>query len=238
MADNTRILDKIKKLLALANSVNEHEAKLAAEQAQRLLVKHNLSMQSTAVGADGIIEETVGEASIYGNPHRRFILAILKNHFFVECILHTRAVGRTVDGRIKPATIVVLVGRDVNVKVATYIHVFLTRQFPKMWLAYKHANSASEKSRKSYYIGLYHGLNEQLTVAKKDVEQKEGLVLVADADLKAHLAQMDLKFKSAPREKSVNHDAMDAGREDGKNLKLHHAVAEQGERGLALKSGS
>ena len=38
------IIEKIRKLLALANSSNEHEAALAAAHAQRLLSEHNLAM--------------------------------------------------------------------------------------------------------------------------------------------------------------------------------------------------
>ena len=38
------VIEKIKKLLALANSSNEHEAALAASHAQRLLSEHNLAM--------------------------------------------------------------------------------------------------------------------------------------------------------------------------------------------------
>lgn len=45
MNDKTAsVIDKIKKLLALANSSNEHEAALAAGHAQRLLSEHNLAM--------------------------------------------------------------------------------------------------------------------------------------------------------------------------------------------------
>ena len=44
MDTKTPIIEKIKKLLALANSSNEHEAALAAGHAQRLLSEHNLAM--------------------------------------------------------------------------------------------------------------------------------------------------------------------------------------------------
>ena len=44
MENNQPIIEKIKKLLALANSSNEHEAALAASHAQRLLSEHNLAM--------------------------------------------------------------------------------------------------------------------------------------------------------------------------------------------------
>jgi hypothetical protein len=49
MKESAEIIEKIQRLLALANSDNEHEAKLAAERATALLTKHNLSMQDIAV---------------------------------------------------------------------------------------------------------------------------------------------------------------------------------------------
>lgn len=42
---NNEVVKKIKKLLALCESSNEHEAKLAMLKAQELLVKHKLSMR-------------------------------------------------------------------------------------------------------------------------------------------------------------------------------------------------
>lgn len=45
MSDRQIIIDRIAKLLALSNSPNEHEAALAAERAQELLEKYNLSME-------------------------------------------------------------------------------------------------------------------------------------------------------------------------------------------------
>lgn len=42
--ENHEVLEKIKKLIALATSPNEHEAALAMEKASKLLEKHNLSM--------------------------------------------------------------------------------------------------------------------------------------------------------------------------------------------------
>lgn len=39
-----KIIERVRKLLALATSSNEHEAALAAAHAQRLLAEHNLAM--------------------------------------------------------------------------------------------------------------------------------------------------------------------------------------------------
>jgi hypothetical protein len=46
--DKEKIVDRIRKLLALAQSNNEHEAASAAANAQRLLSEHNLSMDQVS----------------------------------------------------------------------------------------------------------------------------------------------------------------------------------------------
>ena len=54
-----RIIERVRKLLALSNSSNEHEAALAAAHAQRLLAEHNLAMSELELQAEG-----AGEAEL------------------------------------------------------------------------------------------------------------------------------------------------------------------------------
>jgi hypothetical protein len=51
---DTTVIDKINKLLALANSPNEHEAALAAQKASVLLTQYNLSLAD--LGKDDLTE--------------------------------------------------------------------------------------------------------------------------------------------------------------------------------------
>jgi len=221
-----KILEKIKKLLALAASSNEHEAKAAAEAANRLLVKHNLTMQQTKEKSE-IKTHKTGHKTIYGTPHQRFISSLLINFFFVRVFRQPTVVGTTVDGRRKIEWETIIVGRNVNVQVAIYVQDFLAAQFPKLWLAFKHEHDASEKSRKSYYHGLYVGLCAQLETTKTDVEQQTGLVIVPDADITNFMTQLQLKSAKAARETHFDGSAFINGQEDGKNLRLNRAVNEQ-----------
>lgn len=60
MTDKEKIVDKIKKLLALSKSSNEHEASLAMENANKLLMKHNLEMSDIEeIDMNDIIESEV-----------------------------------------------------------------------------------------------------------------------------------------------------------------------------------
>jgi len=55
-----RVIERVRKLLALSNSSNEHEAALAAAHAQRLLAEHNLAISELEMR-----EEGAGEAELY-----------------------------------------------------------------------------------------------------------------------------------------------------------------------------
>lgn len=54
---NDRILDKIKKCLALSKSSNEHEAAAALRQAQKMMAAHNLTLDEVELGK--IVTDTV-----------------------------------------------------------------------------------------------------------------------------------------------------------------------------------
>lgn len=62
--DKEKIVDKIRKLLALSTSSNEHEAALALENANKLLLKYNLEMSDIdeQVNLNNVIEDTVAES--------------------------------------------------------------------------------------------------------------------------------------------------------------------------------
>ncbi|WP_051445028.1 DUF2786 domain-containing protein [Desulfocurvus vexinensis] len=53
MDSQARLLDKVRKLLALAGSDNEHEAAAAAAKAQALLAEHNLSLADVPADETG-----------------------------------------------------------------------------------------------------------------------------------------------------------------------------------------
>ncbi len=58
-----KILDKIQKLLKLAESPNEHEATLAMEKAHALLAEHNVTMAEVAAHNNDVGVEEVGHGT-------------------------------------------------------------------------------------------------------------------------------------------------------------------------------
>jgi hypothetical protein len=81
----SRVLERVAKLLALAESSNEHEAQAAMSAAQKLLLKYNLD---TAVPKGGRAYgfRHVGRATGRVSEAERLLAAILGEHFFVQVI--------------------------------------------------------------------------------------------------------------------------------------------------------
>lgn len=63
MPDTEKILRRIKKCLALAESANEHEAALALRQAKALMDKHNISLNEALQDDIDIIDGSSGKRS-------------------------------------------------------------------------------------------------------------------------------------------------------------------------------
>lgn len=217
-----KVVEKIKKLLALATSSNEHEAKLAAEKANELLVGHNLTMQDIGNQCQREYEGKVVADRSEMRTEDKWIMPILKRHFFVRPIY-----GRN---RILKKTKWTLVGEKVNVEVAAYVYDFLTIKFKELWKEFRKTTSCEERERQSYYSGLSVGLDMQMVKARKKVEGEWGLVIIADPNLKK--AVEDIVGRTRPsnfgRGSATNEDVKNAGIEDGKQIKIQRGIGESG----------
>lgn len=228
MKKQDEILSKIKKLLALSGSPNEHEARLAAERANELLLRHNLSMQDVESKSeeDGYIKYGIERPSRL-MIEETVILMILQRHYFVRVVTTVR------NGK----TLVYLLGSKTNVEVATYVHSYLLAKMKECWLTYKKENAKEERSRKPWAFGFKEGLDAQLDAQKKKVEQSMALVLKEDKAL----VQFSRKEFPNTRTSSVRTGARDsmaqaAGFEAGKRMKINRGVG-AGRGGQLLLGG-
>lgn len=75
-----QVVEKIQKLLALANSDNENEAKLASKKAHELMIKYNLSASEVEMINKEYINKIVS-IEPYTKPHQKYIYSILMSFF-------------------------------------------------------------------------------------------------------------------------------------------------------------
>jgi hypothetical protein len=218
------IIEKVQKLLALANSDNEHEAALAANRAQALLTKYNLTMQDVAFeeGEEKYIREDFATGRGRASQEWKYIQSLLQEFYFIRIVQSKRVVPGGQFWKPKTEIVYCFLGQAHNVEIAKFVRDFLTRSFKDLFAAYRKANKAPASGRESFYLGLYKGLHGQLKSTLKQVEQETGLVVVEDAGLDEFIndAFNKLKSKAVSVRNANDADALAAGAEEGKNLRI------------------
>lgn len=219
------IVQKISKLLSLAQSPNENEAQLAMKKARELLIKHQVDEH--ALHSDKHIYKVLE----IGSPKKRFdrwekkLISILQEFFFVKILWQTSFIKTAHSmGHIPVAH-----GKPENLSMAAYVHDYFQALLPKLWNDLKSRNNlTSDKPRKEFYFGVLCGFAEKLRAQNAQLEQIKALVWKGDKhldtffkDLHPHTSQ-----RSSGRPIVVG-EAFDQGKKTGKSVVLNRPI-EQG----------
>lgn len=177
-ADEDRVLRRIQRLLALADSPNQHEAEAAMSAAHRLMLKHNIDWAaSTAERRYGFRQ--LGAPSGRIDAHEKVLAGLLASHFFVRAIWVPTFVAE--DGR--RGRVLELCGTTANLDIAEYVHTYLLETGERSWRAHKRARGISgDRERRRFLAGLITGFYEKLQAGTREC-RNEGLVWVGDAAL-------------------------------------------------------
>src|SRR5690606_24137 len=123
--ETAKVIEKVRKLLALAGSPNQHEAELAMRRAQELMLKHQLSGD---VGGRYVFRQ-LGTPRLRRSAPEGMIGGLLGKHFFVQVIwAHAYLPYEGRDG-----TVLEICGTEENVAMAEYVHAFLTQTAERLW---------------------------------------------------------------------------------------------------------
>ena len=165
METTDAVMEKIKKLLTLANckGATEAEAKNAMEMAQRLMTKYKISVANVSAESEktiGIIHEVFHKRKSQSiNPADEYIMPILKRFYRVYILYSGNRWGKEL----------IIIGAPEDIEIAKYVHCFLRNIFFKCWNEYKRINEYA--NRRSYYRGLAEGLHERMHQAEVDEKQ-------------------------------------------------------------------
>lgn len=213
-----RILERIRKLLALAASSNQHEAENAMRKAHELMLRHNIEAAAASVQRDY-------EVRHLGNPERREtrveseIAALLAEFFFVKVIrlpVYLPRLGKS--GRVYE-----IAGTRANVEMASHVYAFLRDTAERLWAANRNDTRVRNgRDRLIYQSGVIGGFREKLLAERVDLKQT-GLVWVGDGDLDHFYHARHPRISHRRHTVRVN-SAHAAGREAGRTVVLHKPV--------------
>jgi hypothetical protein len=219
-ADTERkMIDRVARLLALAESPNVHEAEAAASAAQRLMLKYNLEVGHKAK-AQGYAFAHVGKPTGRVTEAERILAMVLSKHFFVEVIWVP--VYRALEG--KRGSVLELCGTHANLAVAEYVHAYLMRTAEQLWEDHKKAmRVAKNRDRRTYLAGVMTGFADKLS-RQASAHKSEGLVWVRDADLGHFFRRRHPHIRNVRHAGTRKNDAYAHGREAGRRIVLRRAV--------------
>jgi len=214
-----RVVERIARLLALAESPNRHEAEAAMAAAQRLMLKHNLDAVRARVARDYGVAH-LGSPSGRVGEHERLVAMILGKHFFVEAIWIP--VYRPAEG--KRGSVLEICGTRANLSIAEYVHAFLHQTAERLWREHRRAAGiASDRERRTYLAGVMTGFSERL--ARQEAKSRsEGLVWVKDGDLAGYFRRRHPHVRHVRHAGRLRTDAWVRGREAGRTIVLHRPV--------------
>jgi hypothetical protein len=214
-----RVVERIARLLALAESSNRHEAENAAVAAQRLMLKHNLDVRHDRAARSyshrhlGAPTGRVGEAE-------RILAMVLGKHFFVEVIWVP--VYRPLEA--KRGSVLEICGSPANLEIAEYVHAFLLHTAERLWEEHKRAlGIAGNRDRRTYLAGVMSGFADKLA-RQKQKHKEEGLVWVRDADLGGFLRARHPHIRHVRHAGARRNEAFSQGQQAGRNIVLHRGV--------------
>lgn len=238
--ETERILQKIRKLLALTDSSNEHEALLAMQKARQLLDRYNLDEElhqdkDTATYVNLLINLKRKRLECY----HRAICSLLIEYFHAKIVItplydaQDLTTYRCID----------IMGRDGNVKIAGYVYHFLMERLPILWHKHRATNRGVKNGRNSYWLGVLNGFREGLAndLPKGEKEQetiatskaKLPTTINNDPALTRFIASRYPKLQnSRNRTTRVDMDHFEAGRKDGRLLKFRPGLDGAGQRVL------
>jgi hypothetical protein len=217
--EHSPVLERIAKLLALAESPNEHEAQAAMSAAQRLMLKHNIE---AAVGGAASAHRFrhLGKATGRVSEHERRLAMILDEHFFVQVIWVP--VWRVADA--KRGSVLEVCGTRDNVELAAYVYDFLIYTADALYRDdRKRRGDRSHAARRKFLAGVMSGFHERLNRERKRSEA-EGLVWVGDAELRHYFRRRHPHVRYAQHSVSTGGEAYARGQTAGRSIVLHRGV--------------
>jgi hypothetical protein len=217
-SESDRVLRKVRKLLALAESDNRHEAEAAMAAANMLLLRYNLAIPKDAP------RRTYGHkhlgSSAAALPLRfKLVAGILAEFFFVECIwtLTYNARRDRTERRLE------VLGTDANLAMAEHAHDFLHAELDRLWRRHRSRIAAGRGPKREYAAGVLMGFAERLRSERAACAER-GLVWVGDADLDEHVQERHPRLRQLTGTGVHATGAHQAGRDAGRSLKIRPPV--------------
>ncbi|KAB3535652.1 DUF2786 domain-containing protein [Alkaliphilus pronyensis] len=230
---NAKIVEKIKKLLALSESSNEYEAQLSMLKAQELLVRHKLSLKEVRESKiyDSKIKEKVSKVSFTKAKWKAQLAKLIADNFGCYCYFKTRRTHT-----------IAFFGRDEDIDICNIVLEYavdcIDSKVKRLRYIQVRDGYSTKGLENDYALGFINGLQKKYEEQKR-VNQDWGLILVKDREVVEAHSQINFKKRI-----NINtsfrgfSDVYYEGCEDGKKFSIADKITDSDyDETPLLKSG-
>jgi hypothetical protein len=242
-----KVIDRIKKLLALAKSSNPNEAANAAAAAQRLMEEHELEEGDLAAHSGQAVKDPVKEEYLSPFSYRQVdrwraalaygVCAGFGCHYWWEVVVTAAPVkGLGMVGKMKRNRALRVIGRATNLATAQYMFLYLDREVQRLaqeaylLVVPRPLASGAIRWRNSFMVGAVRVITDRLAARREEFlhpvgEASTALVVVqrgqAEVDAVHQQREVELGLRSLGASKAdPNLDAYLQGKEAGEHVSL------------------
>ena len=224
---NQKVLDRIKKLLSLSESPNEHEAATAAAMATALMQEHNIHQ---AMLNEGVDEALVQEWAEHSRRVSSWKLRLLTSLGKANGVLAPKVVGQGI----------LLVGQETDVRVVSYLYAYCVKAVDR--LTTQSGRGMGKAWCNDYRHGCVDTIVKKIAEIQKETEEKEkkkalssGVSLLvinkalAQREEKLAKARCEVKTESVSISLGHKNYARYQGQQDGKSINIRKTEARLGQ---------
>jgi hypothetical protein len=228
-----KILMRIQKLMALAQSQNRHEAEAAMEKAHYLIAKYNIDLLKGKKKRH-FASVFLGEPALRHFREDYHLAHLLEEFYFVQGLwVSTYVLSKGKLGRVFEIS-----GTRANIKIASYVYAFVKRYIDCQWTQYNAARGLNRYRKTDFAVGIIEGFNQKLEQAmhvERPPLENWDLVTIKDPLLEAYMNYRYPHTRSFRRNgASQDKDVLRDGMQRGKKLVIHKGISETRASGRLL----
>jgi hypothetical protein len=224
--EQDKIVVRIHKLMALAESSHYHEAKAAMKKAHQLILHHNIDL---------IEKRSVRtyQSIFLGKPRLRhfreayYLAHLLQDFYFVQGMwVQAWALDKEKMGRVLEIS-----GSRTNLQIAEYVHDAVQRYIDTNWAHYRQGKKLNRYRKTDYALGIIEGFRstlQQSTEKGLHAGQIDLPILVQDKDLIRFVAHRYPHVRSFTRKGSrCDTRVLNDGLKKGRKLVVSKGIAQR-----------
>ena len=228
-----KIMIRVKKLMALAQSSNKHEAEVAMAKAHQIIKKYNVDVLEKDEDRE-FVSVFLGKPALRHFREHYHLSGLLQDFYFVFGIW----VPAYVTDKGKMGNVLEVTGTLQNVKIASYVHDFVQHYINFHWDRYNKDQSFSRYRKTDFAVGVIEGFCAKLKSQNREQTKKKdkmAIVKIEDPKLKDHVVY---KYPRISRIKgrtvNINRNILNDGIGIGKKMIISKGIEKKGKDKMAL----